>query len=176
MGADIELGYKMNIADRPLSLRLLTTYQPHLVYKQPGLADFDYAGSWFGTNGLQSNPVWRATAFVNFKPAESFTVAVQERWRSSMPKVDGAPDYAAAPAIYSGEPIKSIAYTNLNLTYTPKTVTGKMDFFVTIQNLFNTDPPQAGFWGNPSPGGFGEVLAGDDIIGRYYTAGVRIKL
>jgi outer membrane receptor protein involved in Fe transport len=176
VGADIELGYRTTIANRPLSLRLLTTYQPHLIYKQPGLVDFDYAGSWFGTNGLQSNPVWRATAFVNFKATENFSVALQERWRSSMPKVDGAPDFASAPAYYSGSAIKSIAYTNLNLTYTPKNDAAKLDIFMTIQNLFNTDPPQAGFWGNPSPGGFGEVLAGDDVIGRYYTVGVRFKL
>jgi outer membrane receptor protein involved in Fe transport len=175
-GADIELGYRTAIANRPLSLRLLTTYQPHLIYKQPGLADFDYAGSWFGTNGLQSNPRWRATAFVSFKPTDSFALALQERWRSSMPKVDGAPDFAAAPAYYSGSPIKSIAYTNLNVTYTPKIGTGKLDLFLNVQNLFNTEPPQAGFWGNPNPGGFGEVLAGDDVIGRYLTAGVRFTL
>jgi outer membrane receptor protein involved in Fe transport len=175
VGADVELGYRTTIADHPLSLRLLTTYQPHLVYKQPGLVDFDYAGSWFGTNGLQSNPVWRATAFVNFKPTEKFTVALQERWRSSMPKVDGAPDYASAPAYYSGSAIKSIAYTNINLAYTPKIGSGKLEFFANVQNLFNTDPPQAGFWGNPSPGGFGEILAGDDNIGRYFTLGVRFS-
>jgi iron complex outermembrane recepter protein len=175
-GADIELGYKTSIADHPLSVRLLTTYQPHLIYKQPSLADFDYAGAWFGTNGLQSNPVWRATGFVSFKPMDSLTVNVQERWRSSMSKVDGAPDYASAPAIYAGKPIKAIAYTNLNLTYTPRTDTGKLDFFVSVQNLFNTDPPQAGFWGNPNPGQFGEVLSGDDIIGRFYTVGVRFKM
>ncbi len=175
-GADIELGYKTLIADKPLSLRLLTTYQPHLIYKQPGLADADYAGAWFGTNGLQSNPVWRATLFASFKPIDSLTIAVQERWRSSMPKVDGFPEWAAAPAYYSGSAIKSIAYTNLNLTFSPKLDIGKLDFFVTVQNLFNTDPPQAGFWGNPNPGQFGEVLAGDDIIGRYYTAGIRFRM
>jgi hypothetical protein len=176
VGADIELGYRTQIANRPVSLRLLTTYQPHLIYKQLGLADFDYAGSWFGTNGLQANPVWRATAFASFKPMESLTVALQERWRSSMPKVDGAPDYASAPAIYSGSAIKSMAYTNLNLTFTPKIDRARLDIFVTIQNLFNADPPQAGFWGNPNPGQFGEILAGDDNIGRFYTAGVRFKL
>jgi len=44
-----------------------------------------------------------------------------------------------------------------------------------ISNLFNTNPPQAGFWGNPNPGQFGEFVLGDDILGRYYTAGVKVK-
>ena len=175
-GADFELGYRMRVAERPLSLRLLTTYQPHLIYRQLGLADFDYAGSWFGTNGLQSNPVWRVTAFASIRPIETLTVAVQERWRNSMSKVDGAPDYASAPAIYAGSAIKAMAYTNLNLTYTPRMNRGKLDVFMTVQNMFNADPPQAGFWGNPNPGQFGEILAGDDNIGRFYTAGVRFKL
>jgi hypothetical protein len=46
---------------------------------------------------------------------------------------------------------------------------------VNVQNVFNTNPPQAGFWGNPNPGQFGEFAFGDDVIGRYYTAGAHIR-
>ena len=87
-----------------------------------------------------------------------------------------APAPPSAPAVYAGSPIKAMAYTNINLTYTPRLNRGKLDAFATIPNLFNADPPQAGFWGNPNPGQFGEILAGDDNIGRFYTAGVRFKL
>jgi outer membrane receptor protein involved in Fe transport len=173
-GADIEVGYRGKFFDRPFSLRVLSTYQPHLIYKQPGIVDYDYAGSSFGTNSLQANPIWRATGFLSFKPFDELTVSVQERWRDKLPKVDGAPDNASAPAVYSGAPVKSVAYTNLNLTFTPKTTAvQKLDFYANVQNLFNTDPPQAGFWGNPTPGQFGEFASGDDVIGRYFTVGVR---
>jgi iron complex outermembrane recepter protein len=169
-GADIELGYRTSIADRPLQLRLLGTYQPHLIYKQPGIVDIDYAGSSFGTNGLQANPLWRFTGFASFKPTDNLTVSVQERWRSSLPKVDGNPTI-----VYSGKPVKSVAYTSVNVGYSPNIDVGKLEFFVNVRNLFNTDPPQAGFWGNPSPGQFGEIAFGDDPIGRFYTAGVRFQ-
>ena len=176
VGADIELGWRTTIKSRPLSLRVLSTYQPHLIYKQPGIADSDYAGSSFGTNAIQASPVWRATLFASYKPLDNFSVSVQERWRGNLPKVDGAPPWAAAPAVYSGDAVRSFATTNLNLTYTPKLSTSKLDVFLNIQNLFNSNPPQAGFWGNPTPGQFGEFIQGDDVIGRYFTAGARFRL
>ena len=175
-GADIELGWRTSLRSRPLSLRILSTYQPHLIYKQPGIADSDYAGSSFGTNAIQASPVWRATLFVSYKPVDSFTMSLQERWRGNLPKVDGAPAWAAAPAIYSGDAVSSFATSNLNFNYSPKMPRGALDVFLNVQNVFNTYPPQAGFWGNPTPGQFGEFIQGDDVIGRYYTAGVRFRL
>ena len=40
----------------------------------------------------------------------------------------------------------------------------------------DTDPPAAGNYLNPTPGNFGEYLQGDDVLGRYFTAGVRFRL
>jgi iron complex outermembrane receptor protein len=175
VGADIEAGYRTTIFDRPFSIRVLSTYQPKLIYKQPGIADYDYAGSSFGTNGLQSNPYWRATAFLAYKPTDTISISVQERWRSELPKVDGAPDNAAAPAVYKGNPVKPMYTTNVNVTWAPKDMFGSPEVFVNIQNLFDKAPPQAGFWGNPTPGQFGEIAFGDDVIGRYFTVGARAK-
>jgi outer membrane receptor protein involved in Fe transport len=46
-----------------------------------------------------------------------------------------------------------------------------------VQNVFNKEPPAAAFFGAaPAPGIFGGYVAGDDPIGRYYTAGVRLTL
>ena len=88
-GADVEAGYRTSVASRPLSLRLLATYQPHVIYRLPNAAPIDYANSAFGTNAVQSSPVWRVTGFVNYKPTDSLTLAVQTRWRSS---VDRTPE------------------------------------------------------------------------------------
>ena len=175
VGADIEAGYRTDLFDRPFSVRVLSTYQPNLIYKQPGLVDYDYAGSSFGTNGLQSNPKWRATVFIAYKPTDTISVSIQERWRSELPKVDGAPPNAAAPAVYNGNPVKPMYTTGVNVTWTPKDMFGNPEFFVNVQNLFDKAPPQAGFWGNPTPGQFGEIAFGDDVIGRYFTVGARAK-
>jgi outer membrane receptor protein involved in Fe transport len=175
VGADIEAGYRTDLFDRPFSVRVLSTYQPNLIYKQPGLVDYDYAGSSFGTNGLQSNPKWRATVFIAYKPTDTISVSIQERWRSELPKVDGAPPNAAAPAVYNGNPVKPMYTTGVNVTWTPKDMFGTPEFFVNVQNLFDKAPPQAGFWGNPTPGQFGEIAFGDDVIGRYFTVGARAK-
>jgi outer membrane receptor protein involved in Fe transport len=169
-GADIEANYRTRIGTQPLSLRLLTTYQPHLIYRQPGVPDYEYAGVSFGTNGLQANPRWRATGFITYQPTDSFTVNVMERWRSSLPRYHANPQ-----TVQLGSGVKSVAYTNLTLTYSPALESGKVDVFVNVQNLLNKDPPQAGFWGNPNPGQFGEFAFGDDVIGRYYTAGARFR-
>jgi hypothetical protein len=165
------VNYRTALAAHPLNLRLLSTYQPHLIYKQAGVADFEYAGASFGTNGIQASPVWRLTGLVDFKPTDTVTVSVMERWRSSL-------KHSADPnAVVSAERVKSVAFTNLNLNYAPKLASGaRLDVFLNIANLFNTEPPQAGFWGNPNPGQFGETAFGDDVIGRYYTAGIRYKL
>ena len=171
-GADIELNYKTSLASHPLSLRLLSTYQPHLVYKQPGLANFDYGGVAFGTNGIQASPVWRVTGFVNYRATDSLSIGIMERWRSSL-KMHADPTVVVSPS--AG--VKSVAFTNLNVAYEPKLQSStKLQVFLNVSNLFNTEPPQAGFWGNPNPGQFGEFAQGDDVIGRYYTVGVKVKL
>jgi outer membrane receptor protein involved in Fe transport len=170
-GADIEMGYRARIFNRALSLRLLSTYQPHVIEKDTqGLPTFDYGGVSFGTNGRQATPVWRLTGFVNFKPTDELTVAVQTRWRSSLKH------HASPLVVFSGAPVKAVSFTNVNVAYAPKVGAAKLEVFLNVQNVFNTDPPQAGFWGNQGPGGFGEFVQGDDVIGRYYTAGLRLRL
>jgi iron complex outermembrane recepter protein len=168
-GADVEANFRTSIASRPLNLRLLTTYQPHVIFERAGVPTLDFAGTYGGSGGFIASPVWRATAFAEFKPTDSISIGVQERWRSGLKYTPETQIVVASPDI------KSIAYTNLNFTYTPTIGTGRLDLFFNVANVFNTDPSQAAFYLNPNPAG-GDVVAGDDVIGRYYTAGLRFKL
>jgi outer membrane receptor protein involved in Fe transport len=168
-GADIEAGYRTRIAARPLSVRLLATYQPHVIYRLPGAAAIDYANSAFGTNAVQASPVWRATAFVSYKPTDKLSLSLQTRWRSSVertPEVD----------VEGTPPVESVSFTNFNISDEPKTSVGTPTIFLNIQNLFNTPPPAAGNYLNPTPGNFGEYLQGDDVLGRFYTVGIRFRM
>ena len=168
-GADVELNYRSTVFDRPVGLRVLTTWQPHVRFFRDGITTNDFAGVAFGTNGIQATPKWRVTGFLDIKPVDSLTVTIQERWRSSL-------TYHSDPTIVVASPrIKAVAYTNLNLAYELPAAGGKMQMFLNVANLFNKVPPQAGFWGNPNPGQFGEFVLGDDVIGRYFTAGIRAR-
>jgi iron complex outermembrane receptor protein len=169
-GADVEVNYRTSLFGRPTGLRLLTTWQPHVKFVQEGIKpDNDYGGVAFGTNGIQATPKWRVSAFLDFKATDNLTIGVLERWRSSL-------KYHSDPNKVTSSPnIKSYSVTNLNVAYDFDLGSTKAVMFVNVANLFNATPPQAGFWGNPNPGQFGEFVLGDDVIGRYFTIGARVK-
>jgi iron complex outermembrane receptor protein len=170
-GFDLEASYRTKLFGNPLSLRLLSTYQPHIVYETPGLQTIDVGGVGFSSNALQASAKQRATFFVNYKLGD-FSVDVSERWRSRL-KFTGDPTQ-----IFSTPDAPSIAYTNLNLGWNFKAGaerTGQV--FFNVQNLFNRQPPPIAFLGaNGAVGTFGGFAQGDDPIGRYFTVGLRMNL
>jgi outer membrane receptor protein involved in Fe transport len=170
-GADLEANYATTLFGRPLAIRELLDYQPHIIYEQPGVLTYDDAGAAFNSNNLTASPVLRMTAFINFSPIDNLSIGIMERWRSSL-------RFAPATTLVFDTPtIPSIAYTNLNVTYTlKKPGYGSTDLFVTISNLFNTPPPAAANFGaNGSVGLAGGFVSGDDPIGFQYMMGVRFK-
>ena len=169
-GADIEVNYRTNLFGRPLGLRVLSTWQPHIKFVQDGVKpDNDYGGVAFGTNGIQATPEWRISGFLDIKPVDQVTISILERWRSSLKYHSDPTKVVASPNI------KSYSVTNLNIAYDFNFKSAKIQMFMNVSNLFNATPPQAGFWGNPNPGQFGEFVLGDDVIGRYFTVGVKTQ-
>ncbi len=76
----------------------------------------------------------------------------------------------------TGQKVKSLWTSNLNLNYRVAAVKGELDVFLNVQNLFNKKPPPANFYGTmANTGQFGGWATSDDIVGRYYTAGARYK-
>jgi outer membrane receptor protein involved in Fe transport len=72
-----------------------------------------------------------------------------------------------------------VSFANLNISYKAKASAWDADYFLNVQNLFNQQPPAAAFFGSanaPGGGTVGGFVAGDDPIGRYFTAGVRLSL
>jgi outer membrane receptor protein involved in Fe transport len=71
-----------------------------------------------------------------------------------------------------------VAYTNLNLSFDVPLKSGNYaQFFFNVQNLFNRMPDPAAFLGaNGNVGVFGGYAQGDDPIGRFFSAGFRVKL
>jgi outer membrane receptor protein involved in Fe transport len=168
-GVDGEINYVVSVGPGDLTLRGLASYQPEFKTElASGLPELDAAGvaSTQATGGV---PEWRLTGFASYG-TDAWSVDLQERWRSSL-KWDTNPNL-----VYAIPDVSSVAYTDVTLTGN----LGRdrnIQLFLSVQNAFDKDPPvylTSGTSGTPA---FSfPAVSGDDVIGRYYTAGVRIKL
>jgi iron complex outermembrane receptor protein len=172
-GIDFETNYQGSLFGRPMAMRLLAAYQPHIRYIQPAVPIIDQGGVAFGSTGITASPSWRLTGLISFAPVERLRVDVMYRWRNRL-KVSG--DATVTFAAGEGS-IAPFGQASLNLAWQPESeALSKAEFFLNIQNLFNANPPLANATGtSTAPGGFGGFATSDDPIGRYFTAGVRIK-
>jgi outer membrane receptor for monomeric catechols len=151
----------------------MLTWQPHLKYVRPFLATVDQGGASYGFGGLQASPSTRVSLLLRYGVTDKLSVDVQTRYRNSMAMI-GDPSIAT-----TGAPVPGATYTNINFNYRMPVsmgTDGTLDMFVNVANFFNSGAPVANFYGTASNiGTFGGFAIGDDIIGRYFTAGVRLK-
>jgi len=154
-GVDFELGYATRVGPGDLSLRLFASDRLKATQTTPGARPTettDAAGKWQGklTVGYST---------------ENFSLFLQERYIGgglyNTQFVEGVDiDDNSLPAVW---------YTDLTTILRR----GGFELFLTVNNLLDKDPP-------PSPSvstfqdGADRVLY--DFIGRYYTAGVRMRL
>lgn len=167
-GLDFESNYSGKLFDRPMSLRFLTAWQPHVYYRQPGLATVDQGGVAFGAGGMAATPAVRVSAFFRFRPMNDFTVDVTERWRSAM-KMSGDP-----AEVWANNHMRSFGTTGINFAYRIEALGGDVQAYFNVENLFNADPPVGAYSGNGTRAGLRDGFAlGDDPRGRYFTVGIR---
>lgn len=167
-GIDGEVNYRTSLGAGSLGLRGLVSYQPKLVQRQlPGSTPIQFAGV-AGQGNADGTAKWKLTIDANYAIG-GFGIDVLTRWRSSL-KQSGDPTL-----VYADADVPSASYTDLTLTYDIRAPRAKFQFFVSIQNLFDKQPPvfaSTAYAGNP--GFFYPTVTGDDVIGRYFTAGVRV--
>jgi iron complex outermembrane receptor protein len=160
-GFDAEVNYSADLLGGNLGLRGLLTYQPHLKTVQfPGAPVLDAAD-------VPPLAKTRVTILAKYR-YDKWSIDIQERWRSG---------YTFNPdrrLVYSEPRRKSYALTNLTVTYEPKKGS---EFYANVTNLFDKQPDPFGAVGGPSgvPGLFGGYPQGDDIVGRYFVVGVRLR-
>jgi iron complex outermembrane recepter protein len=175
-GADFEVNYAGRAHEHPYSLRLLSTYHPHIVYTAPGSASFDMGGVGFANGALQATPKVRASLLGRYSPFNNFTIDVLERWRSGLLWGPSFAPPANLQFVVPSQQIPSTFYTDLTLSYLLKhDFGGQTELYVNATNLFNKQPPTAAFYGNALPGLFGGFAVGDDPVGAYYTVGFRFR-
>lgn len=169
-GIDAEVNYNFSVgSEGSISLRGLVGYQPQLTtVLAPGIEPQIGAGA-AATQSTGGVPKLRLTAFLSYSNP-NFSIDIQERWRSSL-KWD-----PTRSLVFDIPDVPSVAYTDVNFTFFPGKNKDRQVFF-SVQNLFNKNPPPyltAGTSGTPA---FSfPATSGDDIIGRYFTAGVRFKI
>jgi outer membrane receptor protein involved in Fe transport len=169
-GSDIEADYHFDLADvqdkwpGSVDLRVLANIQPVNQSQQFTNAAFTYAV--FSKGHL--------TTFLNYT-LDDWTFGVQDRWISSFNR-------ANQPSIIYAQPrIPDSNYVDLNIekkfTVDDATYSG----YFTVQNVFNKlaplDPTVSGAPGIYYPVANGQSGgSGADIMGRYFTIGIRASL
>ncbi len=169
-GVDFEGNYATHIANRPLQARLLVAWQPHIYYRQPNVATVDQGGVAFGPLGLYASPSVRVNGNITFKPTDRWTVSIEERWRNPM-KLGGDPTQ-----VWANNHMGAFGTTGINIAYDFKAGGVGYEAFFNMQNVFNAIPPLGAYSGNGTRAGLRDGFAiGDDIRGRYFTMGAKVR-
>ncbi len=168
-GIDTELNYAHALGDGRLGLRALVSYQPDLTQVQyAGAAPIQFAG--VAAQGVTDGTAkWKVAINANLS-IHDFGIDVLARWRSSLRQSGDA------RLIYADPKVPAASFTDLTLSWNAKIGNAKSQFFLSVQNVFDKQPPvfaSTTYSGNP--GFFYPAVTGDDIIGRYFTAGIRIR-
>lgn len=168
-GVDAEASYNFELAELGASLpgrmdlRLLYAYQPTLKTRTFPTAQLTEAA---GVAGLSATRVQALVGYVN----GPFSTDWQVRYLSKQAR-SGNP-----LQIYADPDLPSRTYVDMNLSYRFKVAGHDTQAYFIVTNLFDEAPrvsPSTTFTGIP---GFGTpTVVGDDVLGRYYTVGLRLR-
>jgi iron complex outermembrane recepter protein len=166
-GWDMEANYRFDLADvvsgvpGSLNIRGLVTYQP-LLKRQTirTVAPTESAG-------IAGQSKVRANLSLNYATGP-LNVSLTQRWQSAQHPSDPRINFDLR------EKIPAYAYTDVSLSYDVDVGGRTIVPFLTIENLFNKKPPITGN-GASTVGLFYPTAGGFDVIGRYFTGGVRAR-
>jgi outer membrane receptor protein involved in Fe transport len=96
------------------------------------------------------------------------------RWRSNLHHNSDSKQQVQYPIPSS----PATAWSNINFSYAFDPKAGaKADVYFNVQNVFNQLPNPVSFNGaQTEPGLFGGLALGDDVVGRYFTLGMHVRL
>ena len=169
-GVDFEVDYGFDLsvlsekASGDLSFRLLLSYLDKYVTQAPGGVAIDQVGGV----GLVNNPKWKGALSATYSNGP-FGLFIQERW---IDKGNNDPNLVEGVTIVDND-IPGRLYTDITARYRFDVSGAKLEAFVTINNLFDQAPPRlptisAGSWSQTNVSLY-------DVLGRYYTTGLRFR-
>lgn len=166
-GLDFEANYQRDVGNGSLSVRALATYLQHYQFANPGTAPIEQAGTT-GVVTYRSLPRWRGNLQATYN-LDRFTISLQERFIGSLNR-------SVPPVTVDDNRMKATFYTNMTARYSLKDqVPGNPEIFLSVSNLFD-QKPRVGATNSCNLGAC-EMYDGSlyDLIGRYFTLGVRAR-
>ena len=166
-GVDFGANYRFDLADvvssvpGVLALRGLVSYQPVLNSQTVKSLPATHSA------GINGNSKVRVNLNIAYSLG-AFNLAVAERWQSRQWFSDPRTNFDLRGRI------PNYSYTDISVNYRTDVGGHEVTPFLTIENLFNKRPPIAGS-GNSVPGLTYPSASGFDVIGRYFTVGLRGK-
>lgn len=173
-GVDAELNYGFDVEKvGDFHLRVLGTYQidaKNKTFPDDPFQELAGVASALALGGLGGIPRVKLSGLLTFNSGP-LGVTWQTRWRSSMKRL---PDVRPGFATNEGR-LAAASFSNIGITYDMPVTTQKLQLFANVQNVFDKKPPV-----NPSflvglPGFFYPTYPEDDVMGRYYTMGLRLN-
>ncbi|MCC7411384.1 MAG: TonB-dependent receptor [Gammaproteobacteria bacterium] len=176
-GVDIDAAYSRRLGATLLNLRGLFSYTNSYTQKlSPGAPNIQFAGE----NPLTvtsfpslATPKWRGTLSAEFAYRD-FSAIIQERYIQSLRLVGYSGGATGTPLVFAQPDLPTVLYTDLTARLGFKTGGAQLQAYATVNNLFNKQPPVLGSF---LPGlGFPTVPTLYDLVGRYYSVGIRARL
>lgn len=162
-GVDMELSYSTMVGAGRLSVRALGSYLDKFETQTPGSPAIDRAGDI----SVSGTPRFTATLSALYS-VDAGQIYVQERLIGA-----GNVDNTFTPAIIADNHVPAVWYTDVTLRANALQGSDKLQIFLTVNNLFNKEPPLV-----PSIpyGGYRATnFSLYDVVGRYMTFGVNAK-
>lgn len=167
-GIDYEFSYRGELWNGDVSARLLISNVRSLETKVGGAAIIDRAGDlgqrFAGQPGV---PDWSGMLSLSYK-TESWGVNLQERYIG-----DAVFDSTLGPNAINDNTIPATWYSDVTFTYNFGAFGAKNEAFFTVNNLFDQDPQIAP--GLTTATFYPTNTSIYDMVGRYFTAGVRFE-
>ncbi|MFM2370870.1 MAG: hypothetical protein RIS85_592 [Pseudomonadota bacterium] len=167
-GIDIEGSYRQMVGSGTLGLRLVASRLLHYRQQNSSLSPVaDFAGNADFIQGFYPLPLpkWRGNLEMSYV-GEALTVSVQERYIGAFNKSD--------QFVHQQNRVKATFYTDFNVGYRFRESPGQPELYATVNNVFN----QKGrlFLISPVTGlNIPTARSVYDIVGRYFTAGVKAR-
>jgi len=182
-GVDFEASYNTDI-DRwisgwqgSLSIRAIVSYIDTLATTDPFGQTLDAAGVNGGegsTTVASGIPTWQGSLTVTYLRGP-LAISVQQRGLSSG-KYSNI--YVEGGAGTNGIDVNHVGgreYTDLTVKYAFETGGGRYEVFGTVNNLFDRDPPYSPSRVGPPTNILGTNPTLYDVMGRFYTVGLRLR-
>jgi iron complex outermembrane recepter protein len=168
-GFDVEMSYNFDLAaiaaslPGTVNLRFLLTHQPTLISRDTPTSP---ALNEAGAVGLSKT---RIAGLIGYRNGP-FTLNAQVRYSSEQERAEDP------KLVFADPPLPEKYFTDLYLGYTFEPAGHDLETFLSVNNVFDTDPrvsPSTQRVGSPGTGL--PVANGDDVLGRAYTIGFRFN-